>query len=51
MGIEIKESDWKLFRRLHKVALERFSEPVLAEVRSAAGGRGDSHHAQYLKVF
>jgi hypothetical protein len=26
MATEIKESDWKLFRQLHQVALERFCE-------------------------
>jgi hypothetical protein len=51
MGIELKESDWKLFRRLHKVALERFCERVLAEVRSAAADTGDGYHDRYLKIF
>lgn len=51
MAIEINESDWKLFRRLHQVALERCCERVLAEVRSAAADTGDSYHDRYLKVF
>jgi len=51
MGAEIKESDWKLFRRLHKLALERFCERVLGEVRSAAADHGDGYHDCYLKVF
>ena len=28
----ISESDWKLFRQLHALALERFCERVLSEV-------------------
>lgn len=50
MATEIKESDWKLFRRLHQVALERFCERVLAEVRSAAADTGDGYHDRYLKM-
>src|SRR5258708_39825662 len=51
MTVEIKESDWKLFRQLHKAALERFCERVLKEVRSAAANDGDSYHDRYLEVF
>jgi hypothetical protein len=51
MATELNESDWKLFRHLHQVALERFCERVLAEVRSAAADTGDGFHDRYLKVF
>ena len=51
MATEIKESDWKLFRRLHKIALERFCERVLKEVQEAAAQHPDSYHDSYLKVF
>ena len=51
MATEIKESDWKLFRRLHKVALERFCERVLKEIQAAAVGRKEGYHDAYLKVF
>jgi len=51
MIMEIKESDWKVFRRLQKVALERFCERVLNEIRSAAGDGNDGCHDRYLKVF
>ena len=40
MGIEIKESDWKLLRRLHQVALERFCERALTDVQSALADSG-----------
>jgi hypothetical protein len=29
---EIKEPDWKVLRRVHPLALERFCEGVLAEI-------------------
>ena len=29
----IKESDWKLFREIHPIALERFGERALAELQ------------------
>jgi len=51
MAREIKESDWKLFRRLHKIALERFCERVLKDVQAAAAEHTDGYHDSYLKVF
>ena len=32
MRREIKEFDWKILRRLHSLALERFCERVIAEI-------------------
>jgi hypothetical protein len=51
MATEIKESDWKLFRQLHQVALERFCERVLDEVRGATEETGVGYHDRYLRVF
>src|SRR5688572_8002268 len=48
---QIKESDWKLFRRFHAIALERFCERVLEEVRSATTKGSDSAYERYLKVW
>ncbi len=50
MTREIKESDWKVFRRLHGVALERFSQRVLEEVRSVTADCSAGYHDRYLKV-
>ena len=47
---QIKESDWKVFRRFHAIALERFCERVLEEVRSATTAGSDSAHDRYLNV-
>ena len=51
MAREIKESDWKVFRRLHEIALERFSERVLEEVRLATTDVKDGYYECYLKVY
>jgi len=47
----IPESDWKIFRKLHEVALERFCERVLTEVGRAAESRGKTAHERYLANF
>jgi glutaredoxin 2 len=51
MPTEIKESDWKLFRRFHEIALERFCERVLREVQAATTEYSENYHASYLKFF
>ena len=51
MAREIKESDWKLFRRFHRIALERFCQRVIEEVRSATVDCSNDYHDCYLKVF
>jgi hypothetical protein len=48
--MEIKESDWKVFRRLHSIALERYCQRVLEEVRVAAECKGDYHDC-YRRVY
>jgi hypothetical protein len=47
----IKESDWKVFRRLREVALERFCERALAEMRYVAGELEKTSHERYLAVW
>jgi hypothetical protein len=47
----ILESDWKLFRALHPVALERFCEQVLSEVGQLASEADKSAHERYLGVY
>jgi hypothetical protein len=47
----ISEADWKVFRQLHPLALERFCEGVLSEVGSLASGTGKSSHERYLAVY
>jgi hypothetical protein len=47
----IHESDWKLFRRLQPLALDRFCQRVLADVTRLAADSDTSNHERYLAVF
>ena len=48
---EIKESDWKVLRRVHPLALERFCKFVLAEINCVSRDGAKSHHVRYLEIF
>jgi len=45
------ESDWKIFRELREVALERFCKRVLDDVPRFRADTGQSHHQRYLELF
>jgi hypothetical protein len=45
------ESDWRTFRELQPVALERFCKSTLDEVKAILGDASRSHHDRYLHVF
>ena len=47
----MKESDWKLFRKLREIALERFSHSILDEIAAASAQDAKSYHQRYLDVF
>lgn len=47
---EIKESDWKFLRQLHKVALERFCEQILLEIQRVNSDRARNFHQRYLDI-
>ncbi len=51
MHNSIKESDWKVFRELKDIALERFCQRVLTEVIAATSKPGQTFHERYLAVF
>jgi hypothetical protein len=51
MSREIKESDWKVFREIHRVALERFCQQILSEIERAASDSNRSSHERYRVVF
>ena len=51
MVYEIKESDWKLLRRLHRVALERFCRRAVEEISAAVSDRSGDYHGCFLEVF
>jgi hypothetical protein len=48
---QITEPDWKLFRHLRTVALERFCAGVLAEVERTASRSEEGSHQRYLEVY
>jgi hypothetical protein len=45
------ESEWKLFRKVREVALERFCENVLTEVSKLSSKSGKSAHERYLAIY
>ena len=47
----IKETDWKVLKRLHPLALERFCERVLAEVERVTDNQTRSAHERYLNIY
>ena len=51
MSRDIRESDWKLFRELHPIALNRFCERVLSEITHIASDAAKTPHARYGDIF
>ena len=48
---EIKESDWKILRHLHPVALERFCQQILLEIERINADSAKSFHQKYLDIY
>jgi hypothetical protein len=51
MSRDIKESDWKLFRKMHQIALERFCRRILVEIERINSAGTLSCHQRYLDIF
>jgi hypothetical protein len=49
--VEIKESDWKIFRKVREPALERYCQRVLEDVRRLLDKDKGAYHERYLKVW
>lgn len=47
----IKESDWKRFKPLRQLALERFCEKVLLDIGRIGAEAGKSRHERYLDIY
>jgi hypothetical protein len=45
------ESDWKLFRKLRELALERFCRRVLEELEPLTQNSSQTYHECYVDVF
>lgn len=48
---DVPESDWKVFRELRELALQRFCKRVLEELERLRMNASRSHHERYLDVF
>jgi hypothetical protein len=51
MQRDIKESDWKLFRKVRELALERFCQRVLDEVGVITSAASPNAHERYLSIY
>ncbi len=51
MSRGIAESDWKILRELHPIALDRFCRRILAEIESVVADSSRSHHQRYLAIY
>ena len=48
---KITESDWKQFKKVRELALERFSQRILDESRSILENTSLSAYERYLKLY
>jgi hypothetical protein len=51
MSQGIKESDWKLYRKLRAVALERFCQRILEEIERINSDSNKSSHDRYQAIY
>ena len=51
MSLDIKESDWKIFRQVHETALDRFCQKVLSEVTHLFADTGKSNHERFGSLY
>lgn len=51
METTVREEDWKLFRTLREVALDRFCKHALNELRHVLLEGAQGNHERYLAVF
>jgi hypothetical protein len=49
--MDIKESDWKVFRKVRELALERYCQRVIKEVRQVIDNDRNSYHERYLELW
>ncbi|MCE9662549.1 hypothetical protein LY622_03770 [Halomonas sp. M5N1S17] len=49
--MSIRESDWKVFKRLRAVALERFSQRALDECQKICSKRDATAHERYGELY
>lgn len=49
--MSIKESDWRTFKQVRKVALERLSQRILDESLAVCGKKGLTAHDRYGELY
>jgi hypothetical protein len=47
----IKESDWKLFRQYHPIAVDRFCQRILKDAEAIVSRGDDANHKRYLELY
>jgi len=47
----IKESDWKKFKKLRPLALQRYCEKVMGDVSKVINKEQEDAHERYLEMF
>jgi hypothetical protein len=47
----ISEPDWKLFRQLHPLVLERFCQRVLSDIEGLAHDDAKTSYERYLAIY
>lgn len=51
MPFIIPEADWKVLRRVHPLARDRYCEDVLAEIERVTHNSAQSAHQRYLEIY
>lgn len=51
MARDIRESDWKVLRQLHQVALDRFCSRILAEIEGITADTSEAPYQRYLALY
>jgi hypothetical protein len=51
MSRSVSERDWKVFRELRQVSLERLCDKILAEAKAEIERSGKSAHEKYLSLY
>jgi hypothetical protein len=49
--MRITEPDWKIFKKIHAAALERFSRRILQESRAICDDESLSAHERYIRLY
>ena len=51
MSSSVPESDWKIFREIREIALDRYCLRILDEISRIANDPNETSHKRYLKIY